>query len=62
MKRKKGKPMTVATAKKLDMAKVQQRMKNTISTKEALKEVLPFQWEKDIIEGKKKIIIDRTKK
>lgn len=33
----------------------------TITTKEALKEVIPFQWSKKVLEGKKEAIIYSAK-
>jgi len=33
----------------------------TISTKESLKDVIPIQWSKDVLEGKKKALIISAK-
>lgn len=34
----------------------------TITTKEALKDVIPFEWSSDVLEGKRKAIICSTRK
>ena len=34
----------------------------TITTKEALKDVVPFKWSKDVLEGKKEAIVCSTRK
>lgn len=44
-----------SSIKKPDWQKLQTRCKGTISPKEALGEVTPFQWEKDITTGAAKI-------
>lgn len=48
--------------KKIDMSKLQKRIGKTISTKEALKDVEPMQWDKDVLSGNKKIIIRKVVK
>lgn len=40
-----------------DMEKIKSRITKTISAKEALKDVEPMQWDKDIIDGKKKVVL-----
>lgn len=48
--------------KKINMSKLQKRMGKIISTKEALKDVVPMQWDEDVLSGNKKIIIRKMVK
>lgn len=48
--------------KKIDMMKLKPRIGKTISTKEALKDVIPMQWDNEVLNGKKKIEIRKAVK
>ena len=43
--------------RKLNLNKLKNRSYKIISSKEALKNVIPIEWNNDILNGKKKIII-----
>jgi hypothetical protein len=43
--------------RKLDLNKLKNKSKIEISSKEALKDIIPIEWSKDVLEGKKKIIV-----
>lgn len=45
--------------KKLDLEKVRKRVSKTVSTEEALKDITPINWSKDVLEGKVKVIISK---
>lgn len=45
--------------KRLDLNKINKRVKKTISSEEALKDIEPIKWSKDILLGKKKVIIKK---
>ena len=47
--------------KRLDLKALQERDGGTISTKEALKDITPFQWKNSVLNGKSKITVKRTK-
>jgi hypothetical protein len=41
----------------LNLSKLKDRPRTTITSREALKDVAPFKWSKDVLEGKKKITV-----
>ena len=43
--------------RRLDFSKIGQRITKNISTNEALKDVTPIVWSKDVLEGRRKITI-----
>jgi|GEM_PF-3306841 len=45
----------------LDIDSLKDRMAGTISTEEALKDIVPFQYSKDVLEGKQKVIFSAMK-
>ena len=45
--------------RKLDMSKLKFREHSTISTEEALKDVTPIKWSQEVLDGKKKVFINR---
>lgn len=47
--------------RRLDMSKLKNRKIGTISSEEALKDVIPINWSEDVLSGKKKAIISRQK-
>lgn len=47
--------------KKLNIKELTKNSK-TISTEEALKDVVPFQWSEEVLSGKAKVIISSKKK
>lgn len=49
--------MITTCSRKLDMQKIVKRKHHVITSKEALKDIVPFNWSADVKNGKKKIII-----
>lgn len=47
--------------RKLDMNKILNKKSSFCSTKKALKDVVPFEWDDDILTGKKKIEVREHK-
>ena len=47
--------------RKLDMNKIESRIIRQVSTEKALKDVNPFQYSKEVLEGKKKIVLTADK-
>lgn len=45
--------------RKLDMSKLANRKHQTMSSKEALKDIEPIKWSDDVINGKKKVTIGK---
>ena len=45
------------TYRKLNMSKLRGRKRSTISSKNALKDVIPIEWSNDVKVGKKKVEI-----
>lgn len=45
--------------KKLDMNKLFSKKSTIISTKESLKDVVPIEWNNEVLSGKKKVIISK---
>jgi len=45
----------------LNLDKLKNRKHIDISSEEALKDIIPFNWSKDVLEGKKKITININK-
>ena len=43
--------------KKLNMDKIKENSINTMSSKEALKDVTPIEWNKEVLDGNKKVTI-----
>lgn len=48
-------------SKKLDIDKLKEKLSEPVSSKEALKDVIPFNWSKDALE-KKKVTVSGGKK
>lgn len=48
-----------ATYRKLDMSKLGQRNRKTVSTFDALKDVTPIQWKDSVYTGKEKVIVSK---
>lgn len=42
----------------LNLSKLKDRPRTTITSREALKDAVPFKWSKDVLEGKKKITVN----
>lgn len=47
--------------RRLDMSKLKNRKIGTMSSEESLKDIVPFNWSEDVLNGKKKVIISRQK-
>lgn len=47
--------------RRLDMSKLKDRKIGTMSSEEALKDIIPINWSEDVLSGKKKVIISRQK-
>ena len=45
--------------KRLDLKKVSHRPHRVVSTKEALSDVMPFDFPKEVYDGTKKILVDK---
>lgn len=45
----------------LYMSKLKSRKKNTMSTEESLKDIIPINWNDEVLNGKKKVIIRKQK-
>lgn len=45
-----------------DINKIKNNMGKVISYEESLKDIVPFNWSKDVLNGKKKIIVTGNKK
>ena len=45
--------------RKINMSKLSNRKKKTISTAEALKDITPIQWSEDVLQGTSKVQIDK---
>ena len=43
---------------KLDLSKLTHRKRVSVTTKEALKDVEPFEWSEEVLSGKKKVIME----
>lgn len=43
--------------RKLNITKVQRRIVKSISTEEALKDIIPFQYSQEVLTGRRKIIL-----
>ena len=50
---------TVQKCRALDLRKLRNRKHTILSTKEALKDVTPINWSKDVISGKRKVTITK---
>lgn len=50
---------TVQKCRALDLSKLRNRKHTILSTKEALKDVTPINWSKDVISGKRKVTITK---
>jgi hypothetical protein len=48
--------------KKFDFNKVKEKLGISISSEEALKDVTPFKWSQDVLEGTKKITVSGVNK
>lgn len=51
--------LAMQTIKKLDFNKIAHRCTKTISSTEALKDVTPIAWSKEVLSGEKKVIITK---
>lgn len=51
--------MSENTYKHLDLSKLSYRKYQTISTSELLEDITPIQWSEDVLNGEKKVIIDK---
>lgn len=47
--------------KGLDVRKIKNRENTIISSKEALKDVVPINWSKNVLSGKKKVTVGMSK-
>ena len=45
---------------KLDMSKISSRIVATVSSEEALKDVVPFEWSDEVKTGRKKAVINKA--
>lgn len=45
------------TYQRLDLEKLESRIKKVITTEEALKDVVPMEWPEEVMSGKQKVII-----
>lgn len=45
----------------LNLSKLRTRVSKTISTEEALQDAAPINWSKDVLEGKKMILVSKMK-
>ena len=43
--------------RKLDLSKLKNRKRTTVSSNDALKDITPINWSKDVLTGKDKVII-----
>lgn len=50
---------TVQKCRSLDLNKLKNRKHTVISTKEALRDVTPINWSKDVLSGKRKVTITK---
>ena len=46
---------------KLDLSKLKNRKRTTTSSENALKDITPINWGKDVLAGKDKVIISKQK-
>lgn len=51
--------MSSTVPKKIDWSKIANRSVKPLSTQEALKDVIPFEWDDDVINGKTKIVVKK---
>lgn len=54
--------MANTETKKIDWSKINVRSAHEMSSEAALKDVVPFEWDDDVINGKKKVIIKKDGK
>ena len=47
---------------KLDMAVIDSKKVKIVSTAEAIKDVVPFNWDNDVLRGNKRIIVTGSKR
>lgn len=47
-------------SKKLDINRLKEKLGEPISSKEALKNVVSIDWSKDVLDGKKKVIVSKA--
>ena len=47
--------------RRLDMSKLKNRKIGTMSSEEALKDIVPINWAEDVLNGQKKVVISRQK-
>lgn len=52
----------IVMSRGLDLNKLKNRPHKVVSSEEALKDVIPFEWSKEVLEGKKKVIISGVRK
>ena len=50
---------TVQKCRSLDFSKLKNRKRTILSTEEALKDVTPINWSKDVLSGKRKVTITK---
>lgn len=50
---------TVQKCRSLDLSKLKNRKRTILSTEEALKDVTPINWSKDVLSGKRKVTITK---
>ncbi|MBV4426582.1 hypothetical protein [Clostridium tyrobutyricum] len=43
----------------LNLNKLKDRPRTTVASQEALREVVPFKWSKEVLEGKKRITVSK---
>lgn len=53
--------MAATANKKLDWSKIAKRTGKTMSIQEALKDVVPFDWDDDVLNGTAKIVVSHPK-
>ena len=49
--------MDNAAYRTLDIKKLQDKVSHTISSEEALEDVIPMQWDDDVLSGVKKVLL-----
>ena len=54
--------MSAIQLKELNLASLKSRMAGNLSAKEALKNVVPFQWDEKIESGEKKVVVEEKKR
>ena len=56
--KRRGNAMTTKSFKSLNVNMLHSKKSSIMSSKDSLKDISPINWSKDVLEGKKKILVD----